>query len=147
MQFEDVDLDGDPDYAEVHFGDGRTHVYLNEGGTLAPTPSWTFDASTVANALDFGDINGDGWPDLAVGYSGDISVRVFFAVPPPCAADYNGEGDAGDVLDLLDYLDDFGACESQPAPCGTHGNPDFNGDTVIDVLDFLDFIDAFGAGC
>ncbi len=147
MAFCDVDLDGDEDFAEVHFGDGRTHIYLNESGTLAPTPSWTFDSTTVANALAFGDINGDGWPDLAIGFSGDTSVRVFFAVPPPCAADYNGAGDEGDIVDLLDFLDDFGTCQGQAAPCGTQGDPDLNGDTVIDIVDFLDFLDAFGNGC
>lgn len=147
MAFCDVDLDGDDDYAEVHFGDGRTHIYLNESGTLAATPSWTYDATTVANAIAFGDINGDGWPDLAIGFSGDTSVRVFFAVPPPCAADYNGTGEAGDILDFLDFFDDFGTCEGQAAPCGSLGNADVNGDTIVDVLDFLDFLDAFGAGC
>jgi hypothetical protein len=64
---------------------------------------------------------------------------------PPCAADYNGDTE-GDVLDFLDFMDDFGTCENQPAPCGLFGG-DFNGDTFIDVLDFLDFLDAFGVGC
>ncbi len=65
---------------------------------------------------------------------------------PPCAADYNGDTEP-DVLDFLDFLDDFGACDQLPAPCGSFGNPDINGDTVIDVIDFLDFLDAFGSGC
>ncbi len=63
-----------------------------------------------------------------------------------CLADYNGDT-APDVLDFLDFLDDFGSCENQPAPCGSTANADFNGDTIIDVLDFLDFLDAFGTGC
>ncbi|MBX3368231.1 MAG: NF038122 family metalloprotease [Phycisphaeraceae bacterium] len=64
---------------------------------------------------------------------------------PGCAADYNGDGEF-DILDFLDFLDDFGQCENQPGPCGLH-DADFNGDTFVDVLDFLDFLDAFGTGC
>lgn len=66
---------------------------------------------------------------------------------PDCPIDYNGTGDSGDVLDLFDFLDDFGACELQPAPCGTIGNADFNADGIVDILDFLDFLDGFGRGC
>jgi serine protease AprX len=63
-----------------------------------------------------------------------------------CAADYNGDGD-DDILDFLDFIDDFGSCEGQPAPCGSTADADMNGDTTVDILDFLDFFDAFGAGC
>ena len=63
-----------------------------------------------------------------------------------CAADYNQDIGA-DVLDFLDFIEDFSACEQNEGPCGTFGDADFNGDTFIDILDFLDFIDAFGAGC
>jgi len=63
-----------------------------------------------------------------------------------CAADFNGDG-FGDILDFLDFIDDFAFCENQPAPCGSISNADFNGDTLIDILDFLDFLDAFGTGC
>lgn len=66
----------------------------------------------------------------------------------PCAADVNGDT-AADILDLLDFLDAFGACSGQPAPCtGSSAVPaDFNGDTIVDILDLLDFLDVFGAGC
>ncbi len=67
-------------------------------------------------------------------------------VSVPCGADYNDDAEV-DILDFLDFIEDFAACENQPAPCGTLGNPDFNGDTLVDILDFLDFIDAFGTGC
>jgi hypothetical protein len=63
-----------------------------------------------------------------------------------CAADYNGDT-TPDVLDFLDFMDDFGACEGLDAPCGSFGDADANGDTIVDVLDFLEFIDAFGGGC
>lgn len=63
-----------------------------------------------------------------------------------CPADYSGTEEV-DVLDFLDFIDDFSACDGQVEPCGTYGNPDINGDTIIDILDFLDFLDAFGQGC
>ncbi len=64
-----------------------------------------------------------------------------------CAADFNLDGEA-DILDLLDFLDSFGQCEGQPAPCAPLGiEADLNGDTIIDIVDFLDFLDAFGTGC
>lgn len=77
----------------------------------------------------------------------DFKAVVIGCTPPPaCAADYNGDT-TPDVLDFLDFFDDFGSCSGQPAPCGTTADADFNGDTFVDVLDFLDFLDAFGLGC
>lgn len=137
VRFADVNHDGWPDFAEVNFGDGRTHVYLNHNGELSVQPSWTYDASTVANAIAFGDINGDGRLDLAIGFSGDVSIRVFYGQAPDCPADLDGNG-AVDVNDFFMYLDLFAA-----------GDPraDFNGDGTIDVSDFFAFLDAFAAGC
>ncbi len=65
-----------------------------------------------------------------------------------CPSDVNGDGEV-DVLDFLDFLDSFGACDGQPGPCsGSSGvDADYNGDTTVDILDFLDFFDAFGGGC
>ncbi len=65
-----------------------------------------------------------------------------------CPADVNADTLA-DILDFLDYLDAFSACENLSAPCaGPGGIPaDFNGDTLIDILDLLDFLDAFGQAC
>ncbi len=74
------------------------------------------------------------------------SEAAIVGTPSACPADYNGDT-APDVLDFLDFLDDFGSCEGVPAPCGSAANADFNGDTIVDVLDFLDFLDAFGTGC
>jgi hypothetical protein len=90
--------------------------------------------------------------DLASGSIIEAAVDDFRVVtlscdePDPCPADYN-QDTLFDVLDFLDFLDDFGACENQPAPCGSISNADVNADTTVDVLDFLDFIDAFGNGC
>lgn len=80
------------------------------------------------------------------GYAVVITGAVDTPTPPTCAADYNGDQTA-DILDVLDFVDDFGACDSQAGPCGTTGDADFNGDTIVDIMDLLDFIDAFGAGC
>lgn len=74
-------------------------------------------------------------------YVGDQTIP-----PPACAADYNADT-TPDVLDFLDFMDDFSLCEGAATPCGTFGDPDMNGDTLVDVLDFLDFMDAMGAGC
>lgn len=64
-----------------------------------------------------------------------------------CIADYNGLPEAGDILDFLDFFEDFAACDQLPGPCGTYGDADVNGDTIVDILDFLDFFESFGNGC
>ena len=91
-----------------------------------------------------------GQPFAADLVAGPISARVGL-VPAleaiGCAADYNGSPDQGDILDLLDFIQDFSDCTNLPAPCGQYGDPDVNGDTVVDILDFLDFIESFSAGC
>jgi len=46
---------------------------------LDGAPSWTYDSSSVGTAIAFGDINGDEWPDLVVGNSGEPCVKVFLA--------------------------------------------------------------------
>jgi len=79
LRFFDVDSDGDDDLAEINFADGKTHIYLNDDGTLESAPSWTYDSSAVGTAVTFGDINGDTLPDLIIGYSGEPSVIVFYA--------------------------------------------------------------------
>ena len=92
-----------------------------------------------------------GLPSISRGSSGTftapgspIALRLIEA--DDCIADYDAGGSV-DILDFLDFIDDFSTCENQPAPCGSFGNPDLNADTVIDILDFLDFLDAFGSGC
>lgn len=137
VAFHDIDRDGDPDFCEVNFGDGRTHLYLNRSGVLDSPPSWTFDASEVANCVAFGDINGDGWDDLAIGYSGDISVRVFYAVPPDCVADFNDDGSVN-TLDVLAFLNAWSAGDS---------SADINGDGSVNTLDVLAFLNLWSAGC
>jgi len=101
------------------------------------------------------------WGSVNLGFSGLPSISrgasgTFTAPGSPiamrlieggaCASDYDGNGDV-DILDFLDFIDDFSTCEGQASPCGAFGDPDLNGDTLVDILDFLDFFDAFGNGC
>ncbi len=61
-----------------------------------------------------------------------------------CAsADYNGDG-TPDVLDFLNFLDDFGNCDRLPARCGTRNPNQYNPDGVVDIIDFLASFDIFG---
>lgn len=137
VAFADVDGDGDEDYAHIHFSDGRSHIYLSSGMGLSETPDWTFDSPSVGNALAFGDINGDCRVDLALGYSGDPSIRVFYNTPA-CPADLTGEGTLN-IDDVLAYLDAFAdelPAAAFAAPCD-----------VFNIDDVLGFVDAFAGGC
>lgn len=78
----DVDGDGDEDLASVHFSTGHFRIYLNEGGVLPTVADWQYDAASSATALDFGDLNGDGRLDLAVGVANG-PVAVFLNTGPP----------------------------------------------------------------
>lgn len=137
IRFFDVDLDGDDDLGEVHFSDGRAHLYLNRDGVLDTDPAWTYDASEVGTAMAFGDLNNDGWPDLAIGYSGNTCIRVFYGQAPACPADLTGEGDLN-FLDVSAFLSAFGAMDPVA---------DFEADGNFNFLDVSAFLAAFGAGC
>ena len=90
----------------------------------------------------------DGFPQLIDVALPPRSITIFQHNPEhiACPADYSGNRSV-DILDFLDFFDDFAACDGSPAPCGSLGNPDLNADTTIDILDFLDFFDAFANGC
>ena len=78
--------------------------------------------------------------------AGEQYVNLSADGTDPCdAADYNGDT-LVDVLDFLDFLDDFGTCENQATPCTSTGNDAdvYNPDGFIDILDFLNFFDIFG---
>jgi len=136
IRFADVDQDGDDDLAEVHFSDGRTHIYLNNDGVLDSVPTWTYDASPVGTAIAFGDINGDQWLDLIIGYSGDPSVVVFYATPLFTAGDFDDDGD----VDLDDYYQ-FVPCYSGPGGGVATGceRGDFDFDIDVDCDDWNAF--------
>ena len=48
-------------------GKPAARLYLNNAGSLTPLPAWTAATSQAAFHVAFGDVNGDGRPDLAVG--------------------------------------------------------------------------------
>jgi probable HAF family extracellular repeat protein len=133
--------------------DGSTVVGRGPGrvGVVAHAFRWTeaFGVSylgngsgTLGSTTQGNSVSADG---LVV--AGESSGGVAFRwTGHPTLADYNGDLYL-EVVDFLDFFDDFGTCFVQPAPCGQFGDPDVNGDTSIDVLDFLDFLDAFGQGC
>ncbi len=123
-------------------------------GTISLAPGASMDLDVLIEALS---VDALGFYNLTLSVDesgtgtylpvGAIGLRAL--LPPGitlCPSDYTGDTTV-DILDFLDFFDDFGACFGQPAPCGTLGNSDVNGDTLVDILDFLDFLDAFGSGC
>ncbi len=88
MDWIDMDLDGDPDLAVSSTGDSDFDllwVYENIDGTLETSPSWVIPWSAVSsmcNAVAWGDMNGDGYPDLAAGFAG-AEIRVYLNTGPP----------------------------------------------------------------
>ena len=133
MKFFDVDRDGDPDLADIQFATGRVNIYINTNGVLSSAPSWSYDDPAVGSAIAFGDINGDEWPDLVIGLSGEPCVRVFYAVVPDVLGDMNCDGllNMDDVdpfalalIDPLGYMAEYQKCDIQ--------NGDMNGDTSVD---------------
>ena len=67
----DVNGDGWLDVAVSYLGEFYTYgpiarVYLNNNGVLSSLPDWSADIIGNAFGVDFGDMNNDGRPDLAV---------------------------------------------------------------------------------
>jgi hypothetical protein len=57
--------------------------------------------------------------------------------PPPCPADFNGDGQAT-VVDFLNFLQAYAAADPR---C------DMNADTLVNIQDFLLFLGAYALGC
>jgi hypothetical protein len=68
--FVDINRDGWLDFVVANGNDmarQRVVVYYNNGnGTFPTTPSWQSADIDYHGHLDVGDVNGDGWPDVAV---------------------------------------------------------------------------------
>ncbi|MGD8454477.1 MAG: FG-GAP-like repeat-containing protein [Phycisphaerae bacterium] len=141
LRFCDVDRDGDDDLAEIHFSNGHVRIYLNRDGVLDSVPTWVYDSAGAGTALAFGDINGDQWPDLVVGNSGDPSVMVFYAHVPYAVGDLNCDGIVNNfdispfILALTDpttYAQRYPNCDRLLA--------DINGDTEVNNFDIAPFV-------
>lgn len=141
IRFCDVDRDGDPDLAETHFSDGKVHIYLNDDGALDTGPSWTYDSSTVGTAIAFGDITGNGWPDLVVGNSGDPSVKVFYNQGPDCLGDLDGDG-LRDLSDLAQLLGRYGMTSG-----ANYTDGDLDGDYDVDLTDLGELLGVYKEPC
>lgn len=79
----DVNGDGWLDVAVSYLGTGYTfgpvaRVYLNNNGVLSSLPNW--NANLIGNAfgVDFGDMNNDGRPDLAVATGWSYSPQHYY---------------------------------------------------------------------
>ena len=135
---------GGTDAAPISCGSVSMHLSTDDGATFAHSlGSFANTGSAMVVLPEIG--------TAAARLRIDADAEIFFSVSRPfaiaaCASDYTADGEV-DILDFLDFIDDFGSCENQSMPCGTLGDPDLNGDTFVDILDFLDFMDAFGQGC
>ncbi|MEM7756393.1 MAG: VCBS repeat-containing protein, partial [Planctomycetota bacterium] len=135
----DVDGDGDEDIVEIHFSDGRAHIYENVRGALDVAPTWTFDAPEVGTAIAVGDLNGDGRADLALGYAGNTSIRVFYAEAPDCPADLAFPFGVVDLSDVDAFIVAFVVGDSLADLAVPFG--------FVDLSDVDAFIASFVAGC
>ena len=108
-----------------------TYVYSTDGGSA--------DADGSANGAVAIPSFGRSFSIYDTNYDGVVNAYDW----PPGAADVNADTMV-DILDLLDFLDVFAACEGLPGPClNNDTNADFNLDAFVDILDFLDFVGAF----
>lgn len=96
----DVNKDGYPDLAVVHFGQTRTEIFLNRNGVLDATPTWSYSPGVSSTAIAFGDVNGDGWLDLAIGTARN-PVMLFMADPslvPVELSSFRADADNDNIL-------------------------------------------------
>ena len=83
LDIADVNGDGWPDVAVSYLGTSNSfgpiaRLYLNNNGILSSTPDWNSDIIGNAFGVDFGDMNNDGRPDLAVATGWSYSPQHFY---------------------------------------------------------------------
>lgn len=125
---------------------GTVNVTLTGGYTPSLFTKHTIIDGVSGSIISgrFDGITGPALPPPLVWTIGYTTQDVVVGVS--CPSDHNADF-VVDILDFLDFFEDFGACENHSAPCGSLFDADYNGDTFVDILDFLDFLDAFGNGC
>jgi hypothetical protein len=141
------DVDGDgildlvvgaPNYTNLNSNEGRAFLFAGRTAGLATAPSWTVDGgsananlgSAVAGA---GDVNADGYSDVAVGAPGLNQVRIFqgsgtglsstsnptltgtggFGASIASAGDVNGDGYADLIVGAPSFLSETQSGEAQ----------------------------------
>ena len=76
----DMNIDGDLDLVFANEG-YPNYVYQNNSGVISTTPVWqSADASTQANSLFTGDVNNDGYLDLAISDNNQLSGTGRFKI-------------------------------------------------------------------
>lgn len=79
----DVDHDGDIDVVTANQGNSPDdpyrpmYMYRNTNGVLETSPSWQSAEWSIQNFLDFADLDGDGWEDLAVSKWANFASGVY----------------------------------------------------------------------
>lgn len=79
----DFDHDGDVDVATSNQGvapnaNRPVYIFINNNGSLERSPSWVSSASEISSAIAWGDVNGDGFEDLAVSKWVNFRSCVFY---------------------------------------------------------------------
>ncbi|MDP7043358.1 MAG: FG-GAP-like repeat-containing protein [Candidatus Thalassarchaeaceae archaeon] len=79
VELVDLDNDGDLDLATADYP-GAVLLYRNENGVISDTPFWNYSYGNFyqsgISGMDWGDINGDNYPDLLIGVYNQALVVI-----------------------------------------------------------------------